>query len=456
MKRLLKQVRKPTMDLPLNIRRKMWLKPFLRSYLVVLTAYAAMYIIRKNFNIAQNELIEQFHFSKTDLGMIGFGFSLTYGIGKTVVSYYGDGKNTKNYICLLLILSAFTMMGFGLSVGILPAMVFFYALNGLFQSAGGPSSYATIARWAPRKFRGTALGFWNISHNIGGAMAATVAVFGSSIIFHGDIRGMFIFPAIVALVIGILGLFTGSDSPEAYGLGKAEDIFGEKVSKEDEESTKNHLTKWQTFKKYVICNPFIWALCFANVFVYIIRIGIDQWAVVYSREVLGFSKEVAMQGFTYFEIGAILSISWGMLSDFVKGRRALTAMIALVLVLFLLPVYQHASSPIVYHSALFCLGFLIFGPQLLIGVSALSFVPKSSVSVSDGVKGTFGYLLGDSFAKIGLGMMADKKFSIFGYTGWEGTFSAIYGSVIVAILILLYVAYGEERKLRDNRANGIH
>jgi OPA family hexose phosphate transport protein UhpT-like MFS transporter len=53
-------------------------------------------------------------------------------------------------------------------------------------------------------------------------------------------------------------------------------------------------------------------------------------------------------------------------------------------------------------------------------------------------------------------MMADKKLSLFGYTGWEGTFSAIYGSAVVGIAILAFVAFGEERKLRQNRAAGIH
>lgn len=32
----LNQVRKPTLDLPLDVRRKMWFKPFMQSYLVVL------------------------------------------------------------------------------------------------------------------------------------------------------------------------------------------------------------------------------------------------------------------------------------------------------------------------------------------------------------------------------------------------------------------------------------
>jgi len=38
-------------------------------------------------------------------------------------------------------------------------------------------------------------------------------------------------------------------------------------------------------------------------------------------------------------------------------------------------VYQHASNEYIYLASLFALGFLVFGPQLLIGVAAVGFVP---------------------------------------------------------------------------------
>ncbi|MBD0019324.1 hypothetical protein, partial [Klebsiella pneumoniae] len=40
----LNQVRKPTLDLPLDVRRKMWFKPFMQSYLVVFIGYLTMYL----------------------------------------------------------------------------------------------------------------------------------------------------------------------------------------------------------------------------------------------------------------------------------------------------------------------------------------------------------------------------------------------------------------------------
>lgn len=168
----LNQVRKPTLDLPLDVRRKMWFKPFMQSYLVVFIGYLTMYLIRKNFNIAQNDMISTYGLSMTELGMIGLGFSITYGVGKTLVSYYADGKNTKQFLPFMLILSAICMLGFSASMGAgstsLFLMIAFYALSGFFQSTGGSCSYSTITKWTPRRKRGTFLGFWNISHNRGG------------------------------------------------------------------------------------------------------------------------------------------------------------------------------------------------------------------------------------------------------------------------------------------------
>ena len=117
MLKFLEQVRKPTLDLPVEARRKMWFKPFIQSYLVVFIGYLTMYLIRKNFNVAQNDMISTYGLSMTDLGLIGLGFSITYGIGKTVVSYYADGKNTKQFLPFMLILSGLAMLGFSFSMG---------------------------------------------------------------------------------------------------------------------------------------------------------------------------------------------------------------------------------------------------------------------------------------------------------------------------------------------------
>ncbi len=89
-------------------------------------------------------------------------------------------------------------------------------------------------------------------------------------------------PSIIALIVGFIGLRYGSDSPESYGLGTAEELFGEAISEEDKETEENAMTKWQIFVEYVLKNKVIWLLCFSNIFLYVVRIGIDQWSTVYA------------------------------------------------------------------------------------------------------------------------------------------------------------------------------
>lgn len=167
---------------------------------------------------------------------------------------------------------------------------------------------------------------------------------------------------------------------------------------------------------------------------------------------LKLSKEVAIQGFTLFEVGALVgTLLWGWLSDLANGRRALVACVALALIIATLGVYQHASNQYVYPRRCLRSASSVFGPQLLIGVAAVGFVPKA-IGAADGIKGTFAYLIGDSFAKLGLGMIADGT-PIFGLTGWAGTFAALDAAAIGCIVLMAMVAVLEERKIRrENRA----
>ncbi len=74
-------------------------------------------------------------------------------------------------------------------------------------------------------------------------------------------------------------------------------------------------------------------------------------------------------------------------------------------------------------------GVLVFGQRLLIGVAAVGFVPKKAIGAADGIKGTFAYLTGDSFVKLGLGMIAPGT-ACFGPPGRAGPFASLAPSAI--------------------------
>ena len=107
----------PNKGIPLAVQRKLWLRNFMQAFFVVFFVYMAMYLIRNNFKAAQPLLKEEIGLTTLELGYIGLAFSITYGLGKTILGYFVDGRNTKRIISFLLILSAITVLiiGFVLS-----------------------------------------------------------------------------------------------------------------------------------------------------------------------------------------------------------------------------------------------------------------------------------------------------------------------------------------------------
>lgn len=450
---------KKSVSVPIGQQRKQWTIQFLKAFLVVFVVYACMYLIRNNFKAAQPLLKEQLGYTTSELGYIGFGFSITYAIGKTLLGYIIDGRNAKRIVSFLLAMSATIVLIIGILLlsGKQPSgiILLLWGLSGFLQAPGGPAAYSTISRWTPTVKRGRYLGFWNMSHNIGGAIAGILALWGANAFFHGNVAGMFIFPAIIALIVGVLLMFVGKDEPEELGWNRVEEIFDEPVDEDNIESES--MTKFEIFKKYVLKNPWIWLLCVANVFVYVVRIGIDNWAPLYVTEHLGFGMTDAVDTIFYFEMGALLgSMTWGYVSDLLKGRRAILAAFCLGITAFAVLGYRYATSVAMIDVSLFCLGALIFGPQLLIGVSIVGFSPKKATTVTNGLSGTFGYLFGDSTAKVALAKIADPKSSgitVFGTNlhGWNDVFVVFYAALIVGVILLLVVAYGEEKKIRRLR-----
>lgn len=440
----------------ITIQRKQWLKEFLKIYYVVCFGYAMMYVVRNNFKAAQPLLKTEFGFTTTELGYIGLGFSISYGIGRTLLGYFFDGKNTKKILSALLTTSALVAILIGgvlaMEGKVVGFLIVMWTINGMLQATGGPCSFSTIVRWTPISRRGSFLGWWNIAHNVGGALAGVVALWGANMFFNGSVIGMFIFPGMVGLVFGVTGLFIGSGDPRELGWDTPEEIFNEPPEEEDEESVG--MSKWEIFKKYVITNPFVWMLCITTLFNYVIRIGVDNWAPLYVAEHLNFDMSGAVQTILYFEFGGFFgSLIWGWLSDICGGRKAALSIVCFALLVFAMIGYRTSTTMLGVSVSLFFVGLLIYGPILLVGIAVIGFAPKEATTVTSAIPGTFGYIFGDSIAKVLIAKIADPKsngVTIFGFSlhGWNDQFILFFFSMAAASALLFVVAIAEEKKIR--------
>jgi OPA family glycerol-3-phosphate transporter-like MFS transporter len=88
------------------------------------------------------------------------------------------------------------------------------------------------------------------------------------------------------------------------------------------------------------------------------------------------------------------------------------------------------GNPTVDMIALISIGFLIYGPVMLVGLQALELAPKKAAGTAAGFTGLFGYLGGSVAASALMGYTVD-------HFGWDGGFVILVASCLLAIAFLI-------------------
>ena len=190
---------------------------------------------------------------------------------------------------------------------------------------------------------------------------------------------------------------------------------------------------WETLVNHVFTNKYIWLLGAAYFFVYFARTAMNDWTPMYLIETRNYSMLQANGMTTAIEIGGFFgNLAAGWASDRLFGARRgpvniiFSLGIVLGVMLFtLVPVgaaWQEGMS-------LALIGFMIFGPQMLIGVAAVELAHKNAIATTSGFVSCISYL-GAAVAGYPLGIIIQEF-------GWSGHFSTILIASIMAALFLL-------------------
>ncbi|MDQ3279701.1 MAG: glycerol-3-phosphate transporter, partial [Bacteroidota bacterium] len=388
------------------------------------------YLLRKNFSMVMPDLIER-GYSKADLGVALSAISISYGISKFVMGTVSDRSNARIFLSLGLVLSALTMIAMGLfpaataSIGIMFVLLF---VNGWFQGMGWPPCGRVVVHWFSIKERGTKMSIWNVAHNVGGGLMAPIAIAGLAL--FGSWQAKLFFPGVVAIAVAVITYLLVRDTPQSCGLPPIEKYKGD-YTKDYNESHEKELSTKQILLDYVLVNKMIWYIALANAFIYLVRYGVLDWSPTYLKEAKGFSlNETGWAYFLYEWAGIPGTLLCGWLSDKVfNGRRAPATIIYMLLVSVAVFVYwkNPPGNPVVDNMALISIGFLIYGPVMLIGVHALDLVPKKAAGTAAGLTGLFGYLGGAVFANAAMGYVVD-------YWGWDGGFYVLLTACVLSIV----------------------
>jgi len=403
----------------------------IRVFYSMYIGYALFYFTRKSFTFAMPALINDLGFDKADVGFLGSLLAITYGLSKFLSGVISDKSNLRYFMGMGLILTGVFNIFFGLSSSII-LFALFLGLNGLFQGWGSPPCAKLLTYWYSQTERGRWWGLWNTSHNIGGAIIPLLCAF--AIQAFGWRYAMYL-PGMIAIVVGLFIINRLRDNPKRVGLPPIEKFrndYPDEKAKEDVDKEKN-LSPRQILVEHVLKNKFIWVLAVSYFFVYIIRTAINDWIQLYLMEEKGYTLMLAGSCVFWFEIGGIFgSLAAGYLSDTVfKGRRGpvnvlfSVGIIATLFALWFVP----SASLILVSTVMFCFGFLIFGPQMLIGMAAAELADKEAAGTATGFAGLFAYT-GAACAGWPVGRITQDF-------GWPGFFLLLSICACVAVLLLL-------------------
>ncbi|ARD86108.1 MFS transporter [Rickettsia bellii] len=392
----------------------------------IIIGYATFYFCRQNFNIATPAIREYFDVTKTQIGWILTASSIMYGVSKFCNGFISDKTNARIFMVLGLLFVGIITILIGFSDSLFLIGILWIASN-WFQSMGWPPATKMLTHWFASKELGTKWAMGATSNQIGGALAMVSCGY---LIDKFGWRSAFFVPGVVACVVSIFLYNRLRNSPKEVGLFKVEEYKNyppELISDYGKLPTAELI-------KIVFCNKLIWYVCLANMFVYIIRLGVIYWAPTFLKDLRGISLlNAGLQVGLYEMISIPGALIAGFLSDkLFQGRRGPVSTICMLLLSVLLilfwklPIQSELLSIII----LSLVGFFVSGPQLLVGIAAADFSTRQAVGTANGLSGLFGYL-GAAIAGVGVGWISDNY-------GWDGVFiffsiSALLGSSLFAL-----------------------
>ena len=411
-----------------------------RVIICSMIGYAMFYFVRKNFSFAIPLLEEEYGITKISFGLIMTMGGLIYGVSKFLNGILADRTNARWHLVIGLSVCVLTSILFGFSdqistfftgsevggpflKGIVLVMGALYIINQIFQGCGFAPCNHLMVSWVPPTELATKMSIWNTSHSIGACVVAVICGYLTSW------QLCFWVPAAIAAFGILFIIITLRDTPKSVGLPELPKVKGEL----DDEENKDPKAFKQFLMKKVFLNPIIWILAITDLFVYIVRFAILDWGPSMLDD-MGLSKELTGWTVAIFEIaGCAGMLCAGYISDkFFNSRSQRVCAIEMSLVaacLLGLHFLQDAGHPVFFLILLALAGFLIYGPQALLGVTAANIATKKAASSAVGLIGFMSYL-STIVTGVGFGYLADK------FGGWGWIFITMGGLAVVGMVLI--------------------
>ncbi|KAF8071289.1 uhpC [Scenedesmus sp. PABB004] len=440
----------------------------------IVLGYTTFYLTRGSLTYSAPAMVADpsLGFTLGHIGAMTSIFPMAYGVSKFAAGVLSTAVSSRLLLGLGLIATAGVNLAFGAS-STMAAFCALWGLNGMLQGVGAPACATVLTRWFAAKERGTYWGMWNIAHNLGGFLAPVIV--GGCAKAFGWRWGMWA-PGLIGVGVGLAVLAAVRDKPADLGFPPVDAPAAAAAKPAPAAAAPAPPAApaaaeapapaapaaagggMMAALSSVMRLPAIWALALTYFFIYVVRQGCTSWLVFYLMAEKGAADAgAAALTVSGLELGGLAgSTVAGMLSDRairragpgagLVGKRVQVVMaytLAMAGALVALQAVPPGARALQW-LAIAALGFSIYGPQMLIGLSGAELVSPVAVGASQGVLGWIAYL-GAANAGIPLAWVVQTH-------GWGGFFAALLGACGVALALLATVANAQSFGQREAKA----
>lgn len=346
-------------------------------------AYIGYYFARKAFFVVKSDMAGSLGLNSIELAHLGTAYLVSYMIGQYSSAYFGRKLGPKYLLILGMGISLLCNIIFGVSNSYWTILLFL-SLNGIAQGTGWPGCIGSLAYWFKRKQRGSILGVWATTYQVGSLVATSFAAY---MLGHFGWRWSFYGASMILLLIWIVVFNLHPNRPEDVGLAPLvdeDDEIDEKTNAQPGESNEKGLG----WNKEVVFTIIAMGLIYFGI--KFLRYALWSWVPFLLINNFGQAGDDAGYISTVFDIFGFLGVIFaGFASDrLFKGKRSLLSFLMLFLMaMSFVMMYTMGSTSLLYFTISMGLaGFMLNGPDSLIsGVGAIDIGSKRGALVAAGI-----------------------------------------------------------------------
>lgn len=382
-------------------------------------AYGAFYFCRTNLSAANPGMTASpadggLGLSEGEVGWILAAFKITYAAGQFLNGQISEIISPKRLLAVGMLSSALLNVAFGFGTAFY-FLLFIWAMNGYAQSLGWPPCMRIVANWVSPVHRGRVVGLIGTGYQIAGVLTFIVAGFAAE---HFGWQGALWVPAGVLALAGVATLLLLEEHPPAAQAQQVSDAATPGPPRG---------SVWRNLG-ITFANPALWLLGISLGMLNANRYGYIDWGIKHLSEIHAqVGLGVNALKYAVLPAGGILgSYLAGWATDrFFGSRRAPVAFILLTLLGVMSLVYHRVAEESVPATVVLlgCIGFCLFGPQvLLVGTAPSDLARKGTSAAAVGFVNALGYL-GAAAGDVVTGWLRDRapddwQTVIYVWAGW--------------------------------------